>query len=637
MAVLNHEVALSIVDELNKYFKEHGIAYENELDEIKREFVRRYHLKKFPANYEILVSLTDDERKKYNSVLGLLQTKPNRTLSGVAPLAVMTYPFPCPHGKCITCPGGPKSEFGDVPQSYTGREPAAMRAIRNNYDPYLQVFNRLQQYALLNHNFQKVEIIVMGGTFMSFAEKYKYEFVYYLYKALNDFSDYFFTPEFNFSKLIDFFELNQEMSEEREKRVKLKILKLKYSNFVSFSQSENKAKEKLRELLKKEQEKNERANVRAVAFCVETRPDYCFEEHINEMLDFGVTRVEIGVQSVFDDVLEAMNRGHTVEDVVRATQLAKDSFLKVTYHIMPGLPGSNIEKDYEVFRILFSDERFKPDALKIYPTLVIRGTKLWDLWKTGKYKALTLDETIDLLVKVKQIIPEYCRIMRIQRDIPSDIPDAGIKVSNLRQLVHEKLNKALKLQEELKNGMDESEVKRRLNELHLDIFDLVKNQKLHDCNCIRCREFSRKIKTLKDNHKLDPDENIEPEVEFRYIYYDASKGKEVFIQLVDPRFNALVGFVRLRKPYLPFRPEIKNSEDSVGIRELHVYGTSMPLETSGKLQHHGYGKMLMKEAERIARKEFNAKKIFVISGIGVKEYYYKMGYQKDGVYVSKEL
>jgi len=509
---------------------------------------------------------TPEDIKEMNLIV-----KPMRTQSGVAVVAVMSYPFSCKHGKCLYCPGGPASFFGDVPQSYTGREPATMRAIRNKYDAYLQVFNRLEQYIALGHMPDKIEFIVMGGTFPSFELEYQEEFIMYSLKAMNDFGEEFFSDgELDFLKYKKFFEMPGDMKDEsRVKRIQERMFALKGKS-----------------TLVKEQKRNETAKIRCVAMCLETRPDYCFTKEIDNMLFLGTTRVEVGVQTVFEDVMRKIKRGHSVKDAVKATQLMKDSFLKVGYHMMPGLPGSNSTKDGEMFKELFDNPDFMPDALKIYPCMVIEGTELYDLWKDKKYTPLTTSVAAKMLAVVKQFIPKYCRVMRVQRDIPTTMISAGVDRTNLRQYVSK----------------------------------ILKDKKIK-CKCIRCREpKGRSVDFSK--------------VEIKRIDYSASGGKEVFISAEVG--DTLLGFCRLRIPYRPFRPEI--TKKSAGIRELHVYGTAVPVGEKGMaVQHKGLGKKLMLEAERIAKQEFNCDKMLVISGIGVREYYKKLGYKQDGVYVSKKI
>jgi len=489
----------------------------------------------------------------------------------------MTKPFRCPEqAKCTFCPGGPGSAYGDTPKSYPGGSPAHLRAMRNDYDSYLQVFNRLEHYALLGQDFSKVELIIMGGTFISYPKSYRDEFVTYALKGMNDFSEMFFEDgRFLREKFLEFFGLPDDVkSEERMMNVKKKILLMKGTS-----------------TLEKEQLRNETGNVRCVVFCVETRSDCSKKVHIDEMLKLGATRVELGVQTIYDDVLEKVKRGNDNNENIIASQLLRDSFLKIGYHMMVGLPGSTREMDVGMFERLFSDDAYKPDSLKIYPCMVFKGTELYDDWKNGGFVPVNAEEAAERIVEMKRHIPNYCRVMRIQRDIPTYMVDAGVERTNLRQYVHEIMKK---------KGIK--------------------------CRCIRCREPKNKIVDWEDAKMIRTD-------------YDASNGKEIFLSLEDVKQDILLGFARLRIPYKPFRPEI--TEKSAGIREIHVYGNAVSVGKIAEkedVQHHGVGTRLMEEAERIANEEFDKKKMVVISGIGVKEWFVnKLGYKKDGVYVSKVL
>ena len=303
------------------------------------------------------------------------------------------------------------------------------------------------------------------------------------------------------------------------------------------------------------------------------------------MLKLGTTRVEVGAQSLYDEVLKITNRGHTVKDTIESTQLLKDSFLKVTYHMMPGLPLSNKQRDIEMFKELFANQDFRPDSLKIYPCLVMPGTGLYQLWKQGKFNPINLEEAADIITEAKKYIPEYVRIMRIQRDIPTKVTAAGVERTNLRQYVNDLL---------IKKGIS--------------------------CNCIRCREPRNKE---IDFNKVKIHKNI----------YEASKGTEIFLSAESK--NVLLGFCRLRIPYKPFRKEI--TQNSAGIRELHVYGTATALGERGIVQHRGIGKDLLRYAEEIAKDNYDIKKMLVISGIGVREYYSNLGYKKEDPYMIKLL
>lgn len=531
---------------------------------LRRKLAKKYKPRIFPSITQILLNAKQDDLPK----LQHLVKKPSRTISGVAPIAIMTKPIKCPHGKCLPCPGGPNSCFGDVPQSYTGKEPATRRAIRNKYDPYLQIFNRLEQYMLLSHMPEKVELIVMGGTFPSFPVAYQDIFIGYSFKALNDFGKLFFRNNmFDFIKFKEFFELPTKNIDDqtRIKKIISKILKLKGN--LKF---------------KDEQIKNENARMRCVALCIETRPDYCRKKEINQMLKLGTTRVELGVQSLYNSVLKRIKRGHLVEDSIEASQLLRDSFLKIGYHIMLGLPSSTAEKDIIMFKNLFTDENFKPDALKIYPCMVLEGTQLYNEWKKGLYKPLMTSGAIKIIERGKRFIPKFCRVMRVQRDIPSYIIRAGVDRTNLRQYLKVK------------------------------------------CNCIRCRE--------PRGRKIDWGA-----VKILRYDYEASKGKEIFLSVEDTFNDILLGFCRLRIPYKPFRKEITSR--SAGIRELHVYGKALSIgkKSENEIQHKGYGKALLLEAEQIAKKDFDVNKLLVISGIGVREYYKRSGYKKEGPYMAKKL
>src|SRR3989338_3840325 len=544
-----------------------GVKTQAELNTIKIQVARERGLKKIPTNIELISTLKHDSS-------GLFSIKPTRVASGVNVVAIMTAPIACPHGKCTYCPGGPGSVFGDVPQSYTGNEPATMRAIRNRYDAYLQVMSRLEQYAAMNKLKGKIELIIMGGTFPSFDEKYQDEVIRDALMAMNDFSTLFFKDnQLDVNAFNEFFELPGDIRDpERTARIQEKLLKQK--KIVA---------------LEEVQKQNENASIRCVAMCIETKPDWSFEPQINKMLNLGTTRVELGIQSLYDDVLKKTNRGHTLQDSIKAIQLLKDSFLKVGYHMMPGQPGSTPEMDKKMLLELFENPDYRPDALKIYPCLVMPGTPLYEQWKREQFKPINTDDVASLIAEVKPSIPVYCRIMRIQRDIPTKVTADGADRTNLRQIVEEKMKA---------NG--------------------------GKCRCIRCREPRW--------HEVDFDS-----VNLSRVSYEASGGTEIFLSFDDTKNDFLLGYLRLRIPSKPFREEITSG--SVGIRELHVFGSATAVGEQGeKIQHKGFGSALVNEAERIAKEEFDCNKMLVISGIGAREYYRrKLGYQRDGAYMGKRL
>jgi len=548
------------------------IRDKKELNRFKLVIGKKLGRDSVPSNPDILKHAKRPSKK----LSKMLSIKPLRTLSGVAPVAIMTKPIKCPHGTCIYCPGGPGSFFGEVPQSYTGNEPATMRAINNQYDAYLQTMNRIWQYYTIAHSPEKLELIIMGGTFPSFPVSYQREFVSGAFQAANDFSKKVFTgKKFDQGKFRRFFSKQEKAF---NKNMRENLLGMKKVQNVELAHSEN-----------------EKANVRIVAMCIETKPDWCRQPEIRQMLKLGTTRVELGVQSLYNNVLKYTNRGHTIEDTIEATRLLKDSGLKVTYHMMPGQPKTSKKKDIEMFKELFENPDFKPDGLKIYPCMVMPGTALEKLYEKGRFKPLSTEEAAEIIAEAKKYFPTYTRVHRVQRDIPTKHSKGGVDRNNLRQIVEEKTRK---------KGIK--------------------------CRCIRCRESGI---------------NAEKGIETNYSYvrlleekYDASKGKEVFISFEDKKNDLMLGFCRLRKPYQPFRKEF--DANTCVVRELHVFGSQVGLGKKNResQQHRGFGKMLMGRAEEIAKQEFDAKKLLVISGVGAREYYSKkLGYQRNGFYMSKKL
>lgn len=592
---LEERAIIEIIDLLKKDNELKSLEYNKQkykLNLIKSKVSNKYSLKKIPSDIKVYTfALKLSERKKLSKeelkeIREILLSKPSRTLSGVTVCAVMTEPSPCPHGKCSYCPGGVNSYFGNVPQSYTGKEPASMRAERNNYDPYLQVMNRLEQYVAMGHPIEKIELIIMGGTFPALKKEYQKEFIMYCFKALNDFSRLFLRKysseiEINYKKFTDFFLLPGDIeNEERTKEIKKRLLKIK-------SESS----------LKKEQDYNDkRSKIKCVGLTIETRPDYGFKEQGIFLLELGATRIELGVQTTDNRVLEKINRGHTVEESIKSTRELKDLGFKINYHIMLGLPGTNYKEDIETFHEIFGNPDFRPDMLKIYPTLIIKGTELYMFWKENKYKPINDEYALKLLTEIYPKIPEYVRIMRIERDIPSTNIDAGIMMTNLRQELQKRINERLR-----------ENPKEKIME-------------------IRSREIGH-------NKDLFNDQEIKKTKIF-VKEYEASKGIEYFISLEDENRKVLYGFCRLRFPSSSLI-EIVDTKTAF-IRELHVYGKSTDIGSKGEIQHKGIGKALLRKAEEIA-KEHNKTKILIISGIGVREYYRKQGYKKRKYYMYKNL
>lgn len=516
------------------------ITDEKALNAAKKAVSIRYKLSSLLGNSQIFAAAHNEDEKQH--VLEHLQLKPVRTISGVAVIAAMTSPAPCPHGLCVPCPGGVDSKFHS-PQSYMGAEPAAKRAFENNFDPYLQVSSRLKQLSQIGHPIEKAELIVMGGTYTSRMLCYQEWFVKRCIEAMNDF-------------------YGREWRKDRD--------------YVSGEEV---------------QTANESARIRNVGITIETRPDWTKKEHIDTILELGATKVEIGVQSTYDFILAGIQRGHTVAASADANMRLRDSGLKVGFHMMPGLPGATSNSDLRMFTRLFDDERFMPDYLKIYPTLVTEGTRLHGMWELGNYAPLEVLEAVELLAKIKALLPRWVRLQRIQRDIPAYQVLAGIRKSNIRQLA-----------------------KQRLLEMG------------GRCRCIRCREVGhRELSGIRP-------ENIELMTE----KYRACGGIEHFISFEDARKDVLIGFLRLRFPAQPYRKEL---EGAALVRELHVYG-SMVAPGEGAIgsqwQHKGYGEELLTYAEQTARGA-GYEKIAVTSGIGVRDYYRKFGYEREGHYMMKRL
>ncbi len=484
----------------------------------------------FPKNIELLKAYRElvksGKIKTVPELENIIKTRKIRSLSGIVSITVITKPYPCP-GKCLYCP----NEI-DMPKSYLANEPACMRAVLTKFDPHRQVDVRLKSLELTGHSTDKIELIVLGGTWSFYPKKYQTWFIKRCFDAAN-----------------------QKTSGD----------------------------------LKTAQKLNEKAKNRIIGLTLETRPDYITPEEIKRMRWLGCTRVELGVQSIYDDILKYNKRGHDVTTIIKATKLLKDAGLKVTYHMMLNLPGSTIKKDEKMFEELFSNPNFQPDQLKIYPCVVLKTALLYKLWKQKKYKPYSEKQLINLLIKIKQKIPPYVRIIRIIRDIPSQSIVAGNKTSNLRQIIFDRVGKI--------------------------------------CRCIRCREPKNLELRIKNLELIRRD-------------YEASGGKEIFLSFEDVKNDKLLAFLRLRITNQWTLPVLKNS---ALIRELHTYGRVATLSQKSKvksqklIQHKGLGKKLMSEAEKIAKKEFRFSKIAVISGIGVREYYRKLEYKLKDRYMIKKL
>lgn len=509
---------------------------------LKTAAAKRHKLSEYPKQVDILAAVPPSHRAR---LAPFLKAKPVRTASGIAVVAVMSKPHRCPHiattgNICVYCPGGPDSDFEYSTQSYTGYEPTSMRAIRARYDPYVQVRSRVDQLRNLGHDVDKVEFILMGGTFMSLDNAYRDYFIRNLHDAL---------------------------SGHTSKHV---LEAVRYA---------------------------EHSYAKCVALTIESRPDHSSPHHLSAMLEYGCTRLEIGVQSVYEDVARDTNRGHSVQAVCDCFRLAKDAGFKVVAHMMPDLPNMGKERDMESFKELFENPTFRPDGLKIYPTLVIRGTGLYELWKNGLYKNYAPSELIDLVARILALVPPWVRVYRIQRDIPMPLVSSGVEHGNLRELVLA-----------------------RMADLGLP------------CRDVRTREVG--IQTIHFN--VNPEQ-----VELIRRDYVANDGWETFLSYEDAAQDILVALLRLRQAgpgAKAVRPEMAREPCSI-VRELHVYGSVVPVHERdpAKFQHKGFGSLLMEEAERIAREEHASTKMIVISGVGTRHYYRKLGYHLEGPYMVKML
>ncbi len=489
----------------------------------KLKAVRQLRLNRVPSNLEISSVLSEGAPEWFRD---LLKMKPVKTGSGVSVITVVAPIYACPHGRCVYCPGG--LSYG-TPQSYTGMEQAVIEAEEVSYDPYQQVIRKLEKLRNMGHAVDKVELIIIGGTFTATPATFQRMFIKRCLDALNG----VISPN-----------------------------------------------------LETALEVAEKASIHVSGITIETKPDWAKLPIAKGLVDMGVTRVELGVQALDDDILRLVNRGHNLTDVVEATADLRDLAFKICYHMMPNLPGSSPIKDLEMMCKLFESEDYRPDMLKIYPTLVLPGTGLEKLWRDSLYTPYSDEDLISVLTEFFRRLPRYVRVNRVQREIPLKCAVTGYRVANLRQ-----------------------EVEKRLN---------------GECQCIRCREIGRKARTIT-------------RAEINYIRYRAAGGDEWFISLDDAETDSLIGFVRLRIPGRVVRLEL---DDAGLVRELHVYGAMTPVGDSATVQtaqHRGFGRRLLQEAERIAAEVYGVSRLAVISGVGVREYYRRLGYSRFGPYMCKEL
>ncbi|MFH1012488.1 MAG: tRNA uridine(34) 5-carboxymethylaminomethyl modification radical SAM/GNAT enzyme Elp3 [Candidatus Peregrinibacteria bacterium] len=522
-------------------------AEEKTLNEERLRHIRNALTKKsggvLPKNLELIQAYSQliekGKIKPSPHMLRIIQKRKVRTLSGIANVTVLTKNLGCP-GKCIYCP----QEKG-MPKSYLSNEPAMMRAVRNGFDAYKQVKTRLNGLVAQGHDVSKIDVRIAGGTWGAVPEDYRQKFLKGVYLALNEGPGKLTT---NHSPLTT-----------------------------------------LEELIKKNETASPKAS-RCVGLWVETRPDWVNTEELKKLRSYGVTGVELGIQTTDDKVNEFCRRGHGIKESIRATRLCRDAGLKVCHHLMPNLPTATKKSDLKSGKDLWRLEGLRPDYLKIYPCVVTPYSLLEKMVKRDPaiHTPYTDEELIEVLAKIKRQVPEYCRIIRIIRDIPAESIVLGNKKSNLRQI------------------MQRQGVK---------------------CRCIRCREIQ--------------EEDFDPKkTKLKVQKYDANEGREYFISIEDPKRDKLIALCRLRFPGDPGNPLFPELKGAALVRELHVYGRKESLDSkkpaNSKTQHLGFGKQLMAKAEDLAHRA-GFKKLAVIAAIGTREYYKKRGYQLEGTYMVKAL
>lgn len=544
----------------------------------------------------------DDLPAFSDDVLLRLRRKPVRTTSGVTPVTVLTKPFPCP-GECIFCPNDVR-----MPKSYLSDEPGAQRAEQNSFDPYLQTYTRLQTYHNTGHPTDKIEIIVLGGTWSFYPETYQIWFIKRIFDAMHDFGRGIDRCDEVREALrtASQFHPDQPVS---NVTVQGRALEKSYNQVIQsiYRDEMHRSKELVGDIIAGVRERspvdefatwdeleavhreNERAACRSVGLVIETRPDHISEAEVLRVRRLGCTKVQIGFQSLNDDVLRANRRGHNVAATRRAVRLLRMAGFKIHAHWMPNLYGSDPERDKEDYRLMFDDADFRPDELKVYPCSLIESAELMQRYEDGSWRPYTHDELLDVLVACFRVTPEYCRLTRVIRDIPStDIVD-GNQLTNFRQIVENELA--------------------RQGERSPDI---------------RAREI-RDRQVMPDDLHLDE------------LRYESSWGEEIFLQVITPERD-IVGFLRLALPPVDADPITPELQGAAMIREVHVYGQAVGIGGTepGRAQHFGLGKRLIERAVEIT-KAHGYERLAVISAIGTREYYRKRGFADGTLYQTQEL
>ncbi len=535
------------------------------------------------------------------ALLYKLRRKPIRSMSGVTPVTLLTKPFPCP-GTCIFCPNDVR-----MPKSYLADEPGAQRAEKNAFDPYLQTYIRLQTYRNLGHPTDKIEVIILGGTWSFYPETYQIWFVKRILDAMHDFGQGIDRRQ----AVVEALREKSMFSGHNISNVTIQGLDMpsSYNAVVQdlYAAEMYRSRGLVGEIiagrrersivdeyatwkeLELAQHENESAACRVVGLVVETRPDHISEDEVTRIRRLGCTKVQIGFQSLNDRVLEMNKRGHDVAATRRAVTLLRKAGFKIHAHWMPNLYGSSPVDDLEDYRKIFADIDFRPDELKLYPCSLIESAELMQQYQAGSWSPYTQDELLSLLVDCFKLTPEYCRLTRVIRDIPgTDIVD-GNKVTNFRQLVEKEL---------ARQGSSSSD--------------------------IRAREIRKKRVTGADLH-LDR------------LSYQSSIGEEIFLQYITEE-REIAAFLRLSLPNENDKPLLAELSDCAMIREVHVYGLSLGIgaAVAGRAQHLGLGSNLIELAVSIAESR-GYRKLAVISAIGTREYYRKRGFQDGELYQIRDL
>ncbi len=510
-------------------------------------------------------------------LLQRLKRKPVRTQSGVTPVTVLTKPFPCP-GQCIFCPSDVR-----MPKSYLRDEPGAQRATINKFDPFLQVWNRLSAFYQLGHPVDKVELIVLGGTWSSYPETYQRWFILRCFDALNEFgtaaSEGAGERQARVGEGMDFLDLDEAVDGNGSSRRYNEVVKDHLKRGLKGSLLAE-IEEATWEDLSAAQVKNESSACRSVGLVLETRPDCVDEAEVVRLRRLGATKVQLGIQTLSDEVLAKNKRGHDSEATRQAVGLLRRAGFKIHAHWMPNLFGATPEGDRQDFQRLFGEAAYRPDELKIYPCSLIETSELMQVYESGQWQPYGHETLVNLLADCLADTPEYCRLTRVVRDIPSTDIVEGNKVTNLREVAERSLQN--------------------------------RGQRCRDIRSREIRAASFEVSAL----------------ERRVLEFETEVSREMFLQLVTPD-DQLVGFLRL---CLPFAASfIEELGKSALIREVHVYGVSAELgeRDANKAQHLGLGQLLIEWAARLA-KQAGYKEMAVISAIGTRGYYRKVGFQ-DGV------